>query len=150
MNYVYLGEQGVISAKEASDAPITVFGIAPYPNYAFAFNSMEAFQKWVDQQPYKDRVADALAKTQLARELYAKNPDAAIGAQWAKANRLSSEMEALAKELGLDVNSRELFLKATVDADPIKGPIFRSAQLFDGPNCTGRRLDIPSWTWWTI
>lgn len=148
MDNLYLGEQGIVSAKEAADAPVVAFGLGPYPNYAFTFNSTESFQQWVDQQPYKDRVAEAMAKTQLAQEVYAKNPDAAVGAQWATTKRLRSEMNALANELGLDVNSRELFLKATVDADPIKGPIFRSAQLFDGPNCTGARLDIPSWTWW--
>jgi hypothetical protein len=148
MPNIYLGPKGIITAEEAAQMQVVVYGACPYPDYVTTFESLDEFRKWSETLPEKDRIAQALQKTELAKATYEKDPFAAMAAQQATIKAIRVQMEGLAEKTGLDPNSHELFLKATVDADPIAGPIFRSAQLFEHPNCTGRRLDIRSWQWY--
>lgn len=148
MSNIYLSQKGVISTKEAAEKPVLVYGATAYPDYVTTFETFDEFRKWSATLKEKDRIAEALAKTELARQEYQKNPVAAMELQQTTVKNIRSKMEALSAKMSLDPNSQELFLKATVDADPLAGSIFRSAQLFEHPNRTGRRLDIPSWQWW--
>lgn len=148
MSNIYLSQKGTISAKEAAEKPILVYGASAYPNYVTTFETFDEFRKWAETLKEKDRIADALAKTERAQQEYLKNPSAAMESQQATVKDIRSKIEALSAKTCLEANSRELFLKATVDADPLAGSIFRSAQVFEHPNQTGRRLDIPSWQWW--
>lgn len=145
---VYLSSKGIISGEDAAQMQIVVYGACPYPNYVTAFDDFDEFRKWAETLPQKDLITQALEKMELAKINYAKDPFGAMITQQATAKRIQAQMNALSQKTGLDPNSNELFLLATVDADPIAGPIFRSAQLFEHSDQTGRRLDIPSWTWY--
>lgn len=147
MSNIYFGQKGIISAKEAAEKPILVYGATAYPDYVTTFETFDEFRKWSETLKEKDRIAEVLAKTELARQEYLKNPVAVMESQQATIKDTRLKLEALSGKTSLDPNSRELFLKATIDADLFTGPIFRSAQLFEHPNCTGRRLDIRSWQW---
>jgi hypothetical protein len=145
MSNTYLGPKGPISVEEAARVRVLAYGATPYPDQVTAFESVDELRKWVDGTDYKDGFARAMASVEVAREGFAKDPGKVLVMQQAAVKEVGRKMEELARETGLDPNSRDLFLRATVDPDPLRGPIFRSAQVFDGPGCTGQRLDIPSW-----
>jgi hypothetical protein len=63
-------------------------------------------------------------------------------------------MRNLAQHTGLPINSRELFLRATVKADPLTGPIFDPAVLHTFAGFTGLNFFIgypghPNFGWVT-
>lgn len=148
MPNVYLGSKGIIAGEDAAQMQYLVYGACPHPGYVTAFDTDAELQKWIDTLPQKDRIAEGLQKMALAQQAYEKDPFTAMTDQQVTVKSIRTKMEELSAKTGLDVNSTELFLQATVDANLFAGPIFRSAQLFEHYNCTGRRLDIGSWTWY--
>jgi hypothetical protein len=148
MKSTFLGPDGVISAAEANNFEVLVYGASVYRDHVVAFDSIKSFESWLQTHPSKDRILEGLRRTDAARQLAEKDPQGAQEAQRASVKETATKVDALARKIGSDPNSLETFLKATVDADPITGPVFRSGQLFDEPNFSGRRLDLRSWQWY--
>ena len=57
-----------------------------------------------------------------------------------KAARIEVDLRELAERTGLPLDSKELLLKATTEADPLEGAIFDPGMLFMGIGFAGLKL----------
>ncbi|MGY1714355.1 hypothetical protein ACI78R_07845 [Geodermatophilus sp. SYSU D01106] len=117
----------------------------PRRDVVYIFEDSGALEEWLLSQQ-KDMFAPALERLSVNRE-EARSVEGGDTArlrarQKAMAGRILEDLEVLSVATGQPLNSRELFVRATVQASALEGPIFDPAIVWTGPNYTGRALPV--------
>jgi hypothetical protein len=129
----------IVQRDEVKDAPIVVAGSGlPDKRTGYVFDSEAQLLGWAKEigvSEVVDRLNEATAKGQE----YEGRADETIWKAWQakRIQRITDDLNELAEMHGLPVNSPQLFLKATVDADPVLGSVFDPYLIFDRTGCGG-------------
>jgi hypothetical protein len=119
---------------------------------AFAFASEKEFINWSRKRPVGKSIAAMYKDIGLARKEEGKNTAYIRARQIEKATRVANDLRALAKQTGLRLNSKALFLRATTKTMKAEGPIFDPVGLYTGTGFTGNSLGaaipLPNLNWW--
>src|SRR5689334_1759095 len=99
MANTYLGPKGIISAEEAAKMEVVVYGACPYPDYVVAFETQDDFYRWSQTLQYKDRIADGLKRTDVARTYKDKDTFKIVEAQRAAVKETSVKIATLAESM---------------------------------------------------
>ncbi|MFN0166294.1 MAG: hypothetical protein ACKV22_07665 [Bryobacteraceae bacterium] len=145
VNYSFEGKR--ITKDEALAKPVMAVGLLEHDtSAAIAFDNREQLLSYLSGRKDAETISKAFAQVDAVYKLKDRDNSKFQARQVGTVKRIAAELEVLAQDEGLHVNSQKLFERATSKADPIAGPIFDPCQLFEHPNCTGRRLDVPAWT----
>jgi hypothetical protein len=110
----------------------------------YGFKSEAAFREWVKPTAFGPQVLDKMARIARARKEYDSGDHNAAKARHVEvAKRLKRELQTLAARTGLDVSSRELFLRASSKSPAMEPPIFGSGICFSGLRFTGSMMAPP-------
>ena len=124
----------------------------PEPNFAFGFPNWKALLKFTTRRAGGDLIALLDERRRKLRRRQNEDMTAIVARQALLLNRAEADMRELAQRTGLALDSKELFLRATVKADPLEGPVFDPAVLFQTPGFGGQRFLIgypgaPDFSW---
>jgi hypothetical protein len=114
----------------------------PERGVAFAFRDWKELLKFSARTKAADKIA---AIDERRRKLSRRNGEDMTGIaerHRRKAARIEAELRELAARTGLALDSKELLLKATTEADPLEGAIFDPAVLFMGIGFIGLKLYV--------
>jgi hypothetical protein len=134
----------VVKREEVKDAPIVAAGSGlPDKRTGYVFDTEDQFHGWTREigvSEVVDRLDEATAKGQE----YQARADEKLWKTWQtkRVQRITDDLNNLAEMHGLPVTSPELFLKATVDAHPVLGPVFDPYVIFDREGCGGGFLPL--------
>jgi hypothetical protein len=128
-----------VSREEAAEAPIVVAGSGlPDQGSGYVFDTDDEFYGWVREVGQSEIVARLDEATEKGREQENHVDEARLEAwQRKRIDRITDDLNDLAQLYGLPVGSSELLRKATIEADPLIGPVFHSFVLFDDTTCGG-------------
>jgi hypothetical protein len=136
----------LITAEEASEVPILVMGNGlPDEGLAYAFDSDEAFGKWVRHTKMADAVEEIHHTIHDASQLETTDTRVFEAAQQARINDILENLRRLAARTGLEPESIQLAERATLNRPLLEPPIFDPAFLFS--NLVG---GVPSGSWLPI
>jgi hypothetical protein len=133
--------------------PVVALGSGmPEPNLAFAFPNWSAFLKFMKRRPGGDLIAVLDERRRKLRKRQGEDMTAIAARQAELLRQAEAGMRDLAKRTGLALNSKELFLRATVKADPLEGPVFDPAVVFQAAGFGGQAFFIgypgaPDFSW---
>jgi hypothetical protein len=133
-----------ISQAEAEDAPIVVVGPRlPDPASGYVLDTDDELQGWAREigiSEIVDRLDEAAEK---GREQETRADLESLEAwQKRRVDRIISDMNQLARNYDLPVDSPDLLRKATVEAHPLMGSVFDSYILFDSNSCGGSFIPL--------
>lgn len=132
-----------IAEEQLRRYPVMAVGNGlPEKNTVFAFDSKQAFNNWAKGTRFAERVSRANKLIAEARKYEKADNAAARERQKAVVDRILKDLNELSRRTGLEPNSKELFLKATVERHPLEGSIFDAALLFERQCFFGRCLPI--------
>ena len=124
------------------DSVIALGEELPEPGAAFAFQDWAAFKRFVKGTPIAESIAGLDERRRKTLERGDQNVEAAIARRRLVAERIDSDLRELSERTGFPWGSKELFIQATGEADPIEGSIFDPAMLYTSANFTGSALAV--------
>jgi len=103
------------------------------------FRSEEELLYWVTGRPEEQLIVNTFNRVQAARRIPETEVDdeQRIARYRGTVERIAEDMLHMAKETGLEVDSSELFDRATRPGSPLDVPIFDPVSWFTGTNATG-------------
>lgn len=125
----------------------------PLESVVYAFKNEKEMNQWASRTAYGKQFEEAERLRKEAMKKEKENHEEAIRIQLEKADQTAGRLEDLAERTGLKVNSKELFIRATSEADVLEGSAFDPALIFDGTNFRGRwrplfsSLPVPALGW---
>jgi len=132
-----------LTEKQLARYPIIVAGTdLPEKDAVYAFDSRRAFNDWVRSTKFADKVSHANKLRGKAMKYEKTDNTAARERQKLSVDRITNELKELSRRTGLDIASKELLLKATVERHPLESSIFDPVILFDRPTTTGSFLPL--------
>ena len=119
--------------------PVVALGPGmPEPDLAFAFPDWAALVKFARRRPMSDVIARLDERRRKLPRRQDEDLTAVIARQRLLLKRAHADMQELAGRTGLALSSKALFLRATVKADPLEGPVFDPATLHTGTSFSGQ------------
>ena len=123
--------------------PVVMLGSGlPERGVAFAFRDWKELLKFAA----RTKVADKIAAIDESRRKLSRRKDEDMTLiserHKRKVARIQADLSELAERTGLPPNSKELLLRATIQADPLEGAIFDPAMLFMGIGFGGLSLPV--------
>lgn len=109
---------------------------------AFAFKDWKAMLQFSKRSEFAETIADMDERRRKLSKRSGENLTAIIARRQLVTKRIEADMRELSKRTGLPWGSRELFLRATANADPLEGEIFDPAILWTGAGFTGASLPV--------
>jgi hypothetical protein len=140
-----------VTLKDARKASVLV--ASTEDNVVQLFPTQSAFLLWAEKSEHADKFAQIEEFVARAKKYQKADNTTAIKRQQTAVKRITKDLKDLAKLTGLEANSEELFVKATVDYHPLEGPIFDPSILYQHINRGGRFLPLaagigfPDFTW---
>lgn len=123
--------------------PVIALGTGlPEKGVAFAFPDWKTFIKFAARTPAGEKIAKMDERRRNLRKRREEDTTAIAARLKRKIERIDADMRELATRSGLALDSKELFLRATIKADPLEGPIFDPSMLFAGVGFTGSALGV--------
>ena len=123
--------------------PVLAIGTElPEKGVAFAFPDWKAFVKFAARTQAGEKIAKMDERRRKLRNRRLEDATAIAGQLKRKTERIDADLRELAMRTGLAVNSKELFLRATIKADLLEGPIFDPSMIFAGVGFTGNALGV--------
>lgn len=135
----FLQEGRTLAPEKAQKASVILYD-ADDPDVAQVFTSAAGLRAWSEKSRHAERLARVEDLARRAKKYKDNDNDAAMKRQASVTKRLTSELKKLSSSTGLPVESMELFRKATVDFDPLMGPVFDPAIIHQHINGGGRLL----------
>jgi hypothetical protein len=141
----FLSKGRFIDKEEARKRPIMVVGsILPDDRLAQTFDSDEEFHKWIDHTPHAEKVHQIEKAVAQVRKRQHEDHTQSQRRLKATVDRVTRELHELAARHQLDPREAgyELFVKATVERDPMDPPIFDPAMLYEHVGAKGDCLPL--------
>ena len=114
----------------------------PEKGLAFAFRDWKEFVKFAAKTDAGEKVASMDERRRKMRKRSGEDLTGLAERLKRRTERIRFDLGELAARTGLAPDSKELFLRATAKADPLEGPIFDPAMLFNGLGFTGPALPV--------
>jgi hypothetical protein len=147
--FSYLLNGKPIDRNDLAEFPVTVAGNdLPDKDTVYVFDSEGEFNKWKKANNIEEKFSKIDKIVTQAQEYEQKDITYALQRQQLVIERITADLHLLAHRLGLDVNSPELFRRATVEADLLEGQIFDPSLAFQNPDFQGLILPIPTGSVW--
>jgi hypothetical protein len=124
----------------------------PERGVAFAFRNWTEFVQFAGRTKFGDAVVDMASRRRTLAKRSGGDLSAAIARRVRVAERIETDLRELSARTGLAWGSKELFLRATIKADPLEGEIFDPSMLFTGAGFAGSAVaavypGIPDLSW---
>lgn len=114
----------------------------PDPSIVYVFDTETAFYKWTETLRLADEFARIHKTVEQLRKFEQEDHAVLFQRQQVRLSRIREDLEELASRTGLPLNSKELFLQATLEGNPLEGSVFDPAMLYTGANFTGNALGV--------
>jgi hypothetical protein len=138
-----------IEKDKYAEFPIAAVGNnLPDKDTVYVFDSEGEFDKWIKANNIEEKFSRISKIITQAQEYEHKDITFAIQRQQLIIERITADLRLLANRLDLDVNSPELFRRATVEADLLEGPIFDPSIAYQKTDLQGLLLPIPTGSVW--
>jgi hypothetical protein len=142
----FLFQGSFIDKREAAQKSIMVVGdFLPSEAIALTFDSNVEFHKWLEYSKHAEQYYRIEKTIEVLRQReHAADQSRAQRRLRATVDRVTRELKEFAADFDLDpdVAGYELFLKATVERDPLEPPIFDPVILFENAGARGAWLPI--------
>jgi hypothetical protein len=149
MQYVYQGKvydrAGIEQAlgRVHTEAAVLVTGTGlPRRNTAYVFPNERSCNAWAQKLAIASSFKTYHARLKQARALPTSPIDPIIQLQRRKLRRAEASLKELSKRTGLPLHSKELFLRATINANILEGPVTDPARVYRNPGFTGANAFI--------
>ena len=119
-------------------APVLVTGTGlPRRNTSYVFPDEKSCNAWALKLDIAAPFKIYQARLKQARALRTDRIDPIVEMQRRKLRRAEASLKDLSKRTGLPLHSKELFLKATINAGILEGPVTDPARVYRGTGFTG-------------
>ena len=123
--------------------PVVMVGNGlPERGIAFAFRDWKELLKFSVRTNIADKIAAIDERRRKLSRRSGEDMTDIAQRQKRKAARIEVDLRELAERTGASLNSKELLLKATTEADPLEGAIFDPGMLFMGIGFAGLKLPV--------
>ena len=125
------------------DGAVLVTGTSlPRRNTSYLFRDEKSFNNWAQRLNVASSLKTYQARLKQARALRTKRMDPIVDVQQRKLRRVESGLKELCKRTRLPLHSKELFLRATVKASILEGPVTDPAHVYRNIGFTGANAFI--------
>ena len=128
--------------KALPESVIALGSGLPEKGLAFAFSDWKEFVKFAAKTDVAEKIASMDERRRKLGKRIGEDNTGLAERHKRKTERIQFDLRDLAGRMGLALESKELFLRATSKADPLEGPIFDPAMLYTGFGFTGPALPV--------